>query len=248
MDSFDLKPERKIKINAKSLIWNFLTILVLLGIACQGWYFLTIFSDPTSRLNFFPPQPLPTLFKTVTPTFTKIQQAPTWTGTPTLEPPATRTRAPTWTLLPALITPTITETPTITDTPTITSTPTIARAEITYKASTDYHPDSGCNWLGVAGQVFDKDNKPLINQQVQVGGTLEDKTLQLLTLSGTTPKSEYGIAGFELVLSDHTIDSTQSLWIQLFDQSSQPLTNKIYFDTYSDCSQNLVFVVFTRTR
>ena len=246
MDNFELKPERK-KVNRKSLVWNFLTVGVLLGIFCLGYYFLTIFNDPNSPFNPFPPAaPLPTLFQTVTPTSTIIPQPNTWTPTITIQPSPSRTKAPTWTLLPQMITP---STPTITPTlptPTITSTPMPVSAVITYLASTDFHPDNICDWSGVAGKVLGTDGKPLQYQQIELGGTFDGKAISFLTLSGLAPA--YGQSGYELFLSDHPSASTGMLWIQLLDNTAKPLTNKIYFDTFDDCTRNLVMVVFTKTR
>jgi hypothetical protein len=250
MDSFDLKPERKFRINAKALIWNLLTVLVLLGICCQGYFFLSIFMNPKLVPPFLRPQPLPTLFATITPTITPIQLDATWTYTPTLIPSATRTRAPSWTPLPGMISPTLADTPTDTLEPAITATPTIASVEIAYKPSTDYYPASGCNWLGVGGQVLDADAKPLPNQTLQLGGTLDGKSMPGLYISGMSPdlKSKYGEAAFEFVLGNHPIASTQTLWIQLFDNTSRPLTDKIYFDTFTDCARNLIFMVFKKNQ
>ncbi len=248
MDNFELKPERN-KANRKSLVWNILTVIVLLGICCLAYYFLTIFNNPNSPFNLFPPAPLPTLFQTDTPTSTIIPLESTWTPTPTIQPSPSRTKAPTWTLLPQMITPSVTPTPTMTPTeatPTITSTPMPASAVITYMASTAYHPSNNCDWLGVAGKVLGTDGKPLQFQEIQMGGTLDGKAISFLTLSGTAPA--YGTSGFELVLSDHPVASTQTLWIQLLDNTAKPLTDKIYFDTYAECTQNLVMVVFTKTR
>ena len=253
MDNFELKPERKV--NRKPLVWNLLTVGVLLGICCLAYYFLTIFNNPYSILNPFPPAALPTLYQTitpipsVTPTITIIPREATWTPTTTIQPLPSRTKAPTWTLLPAMITPTITLTPPISTTkgtPTITTTNMPASAVITYQPSTDFHPDKNCNWLGVAGKVLGPDGKPLTFQEIQLGGTLDGNAINLLTLSGTA--TAYGQSGFELILSDHPIASTHTLWIQLLDNKTQPLTNKIYFDTYAGCTQNLVMVVFTKTR
>jgi hypothetical protein len=253
MDSFDLKPERKIKINAKSLIWNLLTVLILIGIACQGYMFLSIFMNPKLVPPILRPQPLPTLFATVTSTITPRQLAPTWTNTWTTEPSATRTRAPTWTPLPGMISATITETPTQTVEPTITATPTIASASIVYRPSTDFYLNSDCKWLGVGGEVLDANNQPLQYQTLQLGGKLNDKNVQdlvnlTLTLSGMDPKSPFGKSGFVFQLGDTPVDSTQTLWIQLFDNTSQPLTDKVYFDTFTDCTKNLVYITFTKTR
>jgi hypothetical protein len=247
MDNFELKPDRKV--NRKSLVWNFLTVVVVLGICGLAYYFLTIFNNPNSPLNPFPPALPPTLYQTVTPTSTIILREATRTPTKTIQPSPSRTRAPTWTLLPQMITPSITRTPPVMPTeptPTITSTPMPVSAEITYLASTDFHSDKNCAWLGVAGKVLGTDGKPLQSKTlILLGGTLDGEAITLLALSGTAPA--YGQSGFELILSDHPIASTQTLWIQLLDHNTvQPLTNKIYFGTYGECTQNLVMVVFTK--
>lgn len=240
MDGFDLKPERK-KGSRNSLIWNFLTLLALLGICGQVFYFYTIFNDPNSILNPFPPAPLPTLYQTITPTSTIIPRAATWTPTATMQPSPSRTKAPTWTPLPGMITPSGTSPET---TQTISPTPMPATAEITYQASTDFHPAENCNWLGVGGKVLNADGTTLQFQEILMGGTLDGKTISYFTLSGTA--SQYGKSGFELVLGDHPIASTQTLWIQLLDNTAKPLTGRIYVDTYDTCTQNLVMVVFTK--
>jgi hypothetical protein len=247
MDSFDLKVERKV--NRKSILWNLLTVIVLISTCCLGYYFVTVFTNPRSALNFFPPPALPTLYQTITPTFTIIPLEPTWTSTLTVEPTGTRTRAPTWTPLPGMVSETPTETPTITPTegtPTITSTPMPASAEITYQANTTIYPESGCDWLGVGGQVLDAEGQPLQFQTIQLGGTLAGQLVSRMTLSGNA--QVYGESGFEFVLGDQPIASTQTLWIQLFDNTAKALTDKIYFDTYEGCDQNLIMIVFKKNR
>jgi cytoskeletal protein RodZ len=250
MDNFELKPEKSTRPAKRSfLIWNLLTVVVLLSVCCLAYYFLTIFQNPGSVLNPFPPQPTITVYRTETSTATIRPLEPTWTYTPTIAPSPTRTKAPTWTLLPEMITPTITKTPTITPTegtPTITNTPMPASAEITYQASTTIHADSACKWLGVGGEVFDKAGKPVAFQTVQLGGTLNGKAVSDVKVSGNA--AAYGVSGFEFVLGDLPIASTQTLWIQLFDNTGKALTEKIYFDTFTDCNQNLVMVKFTKTR
>ena len=248
MDNFEFKPEES-KVNRTPLIWNILTVLIVLGILGVGFYYLSIFINPNSPLNPFPPASIPTLYQTATFTSTWIQQPATWTPTNTIPPEASRTKAPTWTLLPEMVTPSETPTPGITSTEspqTITATTMPASAVVTYIPSTNFHPDKGCNWLGVGGKVLGTDGKPLINQYIQMGGTLDAKSINYLTLSSTA--SIYGASGFEFVLSDHTIASSQTLWIQLFDINFKPMTNKIYFDTYVDCARNLVMFTFTKTR
>jgi hypothetical protein len=245
MDNFELKPEPK-KIKWMALVWNFLTLVVLLGTCYLAYLFLTIFTNPNSPINPYPPAPLPTsyLYQSATPTITIIPREATWTSTLTIQPSPSRTKAPTWTLVSQLITPSITATE---PTSTITITPMPASAVITYQASTAYHPDQKCNWMGVAGKVLGKDGKPLPNQTILLGGSLAGQEIQsLLKISGLSPA--YGSAGFEFVLGDKPVASTQTLWIQIFDNNGNPLSSRILFDTYTDCSKNLVMVVFTRNR
>ena len=245
MDKYELKPEPKHKGRRNPLIWNILTALTLIGVVCLFGYFLSLFLNSSKIPAFLQPPPLATVYQTVTPTITLIQLEATWTPTPTLEPSPTRTKAPTWTQVPGLITPTITLTPTGTALPTITATPMPASVSITYQASTTIHPDSACKWFGVGGKVLKADGKPLQSQTVQLGGTLNNLLVVRISLSGLAPA--YGASGFEFeTLGDHPIASTHALWIQLFDNSQVPvpLTDKIYFDTYNDCTRNLVFVTF----
>ena len=236
MDNFALKPEKKF--NWKSLIWNILTILTLLGACYLAYFFFTIFINPNSVHNPFPPAALPTLYQTATPTSTRIPKPPTWTPTQTVTPLPSRTKAPTWTLVALVATPSITLTPTAMP----------VSAVISYKASTAMHLDLACNWMGVGGTVTDANNKPLLLQTVQLGGSLDGKDVTAPSvLSGSNPA--YGTSGFEFEkLADHPVASTHKLWIQLLDKDGNPLTVKIYFDTYNDCAKNLVIVDFTKTR
>ena len=243
MDKYELKPEPKHKGRRNPLIWNILTALTLIGVVCLFGYFLSLFLNSSKIPAFLQPPPLATVYQTITPTLTLLQLEATWTPTPTLEPSPTRTRAPTWTKVPGLITPTITLTPTATALPTITPTPMPASVVITYQASTTIHPDSACKWFGVGGKVLKADGKPLAFQTVQLGGTLNDQPVTRTAVSGSAPA--YGQSGFEFeTLGDHPIASTHTLWIQLSDSALVPLTEKIYFDTKADCTQNLVIFTF----
>jgi hypothetical protein len=125
-DGFQLKPERR-KTGRFSFLWNCLTVVVLLSSCGLVFLFMMIFVNPSSPYNPFPPQALPTLFQTITPTSTIIPLQSTWTATVTIPPEPTRTTAPTWTLLPILMTATPTVSPafTATATPTQTLTPTM---------------------------------------------------------------------------------------------------------------------------
>jgi hypothetical protein len=241
------EPVEKKKKRKRSGLWNVLTVLTLLATAVLFYYFLSLYRNPRIFLNPFPPEPSPTVFFTVTPTITPIQQPPTWTPSVTIEPTASRTKAPTWTIIAALISQTATMTPSITPTPTITRTPMPASAEIAYLPSTQIYPAKLCAWMGVGGTVVDLEGKPLLFYQVLLGGELDGVVVnQTPQLSGSA--LDYGESGFEFQLSDHPIASSQTLWIQLFDNSNKALTEKIYFDTFDDCQKNLVKITFTRIR
>lgn len=106
------------------------------------------------------------------------------------------------------------------------------------------HPEQGCNWLGIAGQVFDRNMTPNTNLVMEVGGNLEGMPVNYLTLTGLA--QEYGSGGYEIVLKDRVVDSTQELWIQIHDLSGSDISEKYYFDTYADCERNLVLINFVQ--
>lgn len=101
--------------------------------------------------------------------------------------------------------------------------------------------------MGVAGQIFDLSGAPISGQQVRIGGFLDGKSVDMLTLTGLT--SAYGTAGFyEFSLSDKPIASNKSLWVQLLDQAGLTMSEKVYFETYDSCEKNLIFINFKQVR
>ncbi len=249
MDTYDLRPQPKAR--RQSPLWNILTLLAMLGICGAAFYFGNLFLHPNSPLNPFPPEQLPTAFRTATFTPTDTPPLPTATLRPGQQPAAqqaaTRTKAPTWTPM-ASDTPKAAIKPPASGTETVTSTPMPASAEIMYGASTSVHADLACKWFGVGGKVVDPEGAPIAFQTVQLSGKLNGKAVNSIVLSGHDPLPAYGPAGFEFKLGDAPVDSTQELWIQLFDNGGLPLTEKIYFDTFNDCKKNLVMIVFTKNR
>lgn len=241
-----IQPENNNKKSKGAMLWNILTLAVLLAVVCLVAYFMIVYLDPHSVANLFPPAQTPTVFSTETPTITPIQLPPTWTPTMTVAATSTRTRAPTWTLLPGLASETFTPSPSVTLTPSLTTTSMPASALITYHPATDIYPEVGCTWLGVGGLVIGLDGNPLTGQFVQLGGSLSGTAISQLKVSGST--ALYGTSGFEFVLGDTLVASTGTLYIQLFDPLGNALTGKIYFDTFDDCARSLVKVTFTRTR
>lgn len=247
MDSFDFTDEeRGSALRRPGMIWNILTIIMVLSAACVCIVAAMIFINPYLPFNLFPPPTLPptAALPTATPT-PRVVLPPTWTptmtSTPTLPPKATDTPQSSATF-PFELTPG----------EGVTTTPQggfpfdIHAGDPVYIPNFAY-PDLGCKWMGVGGRAFDLSGAPIAQGLfVQVGGTLNRQTVDLLGMIGMV--NNYGTGSFEIKLSDEPIASTQSLWIQLFDQAFIPLSNKIYFDTFSDCEKNLILINFSQIR
>ena len=233
-------------VDRSGIVWNILTVLVLLTAVCVGVVFLTIFLNPHVSYNPFPPSVMPVRAELAPPTPTPPKVLPpTWTPAPT--------GIPTNTSLP--------EEPEVADTPVPTVGDTGEETENDepvggmpvvlhdgspqYIPATSFHPDLGCNWMGVAGQVIDVNGAPVQGLIVEVGGTLAGKNIGNPTiLQATGLAIAYGEAGYEVKLADEPIISTHALWIQVLDQAGLPLSDKIYFDTYQDCDKNLIIIYF----
>lgn len=250
MDAFEFEDAKKAPSSKANndLFWNILTILVLLGTVIVGMVLLIIFIKPQVGFNPFPP-PTEVLIPsspTATPT-SRIVLPPTWTPEPTLEPSATPTLRPS-------VTPEPTNTPAVapTETPSEGANPGSQFSFVVQQGSPKaieniYHPDLGCNYMGVGGQVTSLNGSPVVGIFVQLGGTLEGKLYEtLLSMTGTAV--EYGRGGYEFQISDKPIASNKTLWIQLLDQSSLPLSDKIYFVTTDDCAKSLTLLNFVQVK
>lgn len=233
-------PARPAKKRRPGCLVNFLSGILVAGTVVVVLLFTVIFLNPQTGLNPFPPPTIPILVLTNTPTPTPKGVLPaTWT--PTVSP----THTPTSTL-----TPTVTPSPT----PEITAIPPaelesgttfgVQEGSPAYEINS-FHPDAGCNWLGVAGQIFDSEGEPVSGILVEAGGALNSQDISGLTLSGMAP--DYGEGGFEISLRDAPIASDGEVWIQLLDQSNLPLSEKVYFQTFDSCDSNLIKINFVQT-
>jgi hypothetical protein len=106
------------------------------------------------------------------------------------------------------------------------------------------HPDKGCNWMGVAGQVFPAKGMPVVNLVVVITGKLGDKTLDLIQLTGLA--NAYGPGGFEVELSATPVASTKTLSIQLYDLTGKTISDPLTFNTMADCKKNLILINFVQ--
>jgi hypothetical protein len=250
MDEFDYGEPARSGPKISAIILNVLTVVVLIATLCIAGYFLAIFVNPSSSLNLFPP---PTLPPTIAlPTFTptaQLQLPATWTPSPTEEPTATETPRPTATQPPtetpfSLFTPSAT--PEVTEETTGGKPFEVDQGSPVAISSVTFHPEAGCNWMSVAGQVLDMSGAPLTGVVIKLSGILAGSFREETSLSGVAP--QYGQAGYEFFLAEEPVASNKTLWLQLFDVAGLPMSEKVYFETHADCEKNLVFVNFRQVR
>jgi hypothetical protein len=220
------------------LVLNCLTVAMLLLTLAMGVVVASLFINPYSSLNPYPPPTLP-------PTL----GAPTATNTPEIFLPPTWTPSP-----PPTITPTRTPTSEITPSPS----PTIGTGNIT-PTGAPYALQSGspvaipniannsqCEWMGVGGQVFDLTDAPLISLTVRIEGQLGTLPILIDTLTGSAPA--LGPAGYVFNLADRPIASNGTLFLQLRDSAGVTLSDRIPITTYDTCDKNLVLVNWKQVR
>jgi hypothetical protein len=183
-----------------------------------------------------------------------LETAATVAETATLAATATiaATETPTQTALPSsTATPTFTATAVPpTATPTFTATPT--EVPMTFAVQTGspvymvnfVRTSAGCNWSGVAGQVFDSSGKPLTGYIVKITGTYNSTDVSTVAVTGMVTGTPYGPSSYEVILGTKALASTDLLSIQLFDPSGNVLTAPLRFSTYAECSKNLVIINF----
>lgn len=105
----------------------------------------------------------------------------------------------------------------------------------------------GCNWAGVAGLVFDLSDAPLKNLVLHLEGNWAGQDIVMEALSGSKP-DPYGASGYEFVLGNQSLASSQTLWIQVRDAAKKEISDRIFLNTYDDCTRNLVLVNFNQVR
>jgi len=242
----DVEPKSQ---SRAGIIWNLLTVWVLLTAACVGILFATVFLNPNIGINPFPPPATPIRIELDTPTPTpKDVLPPTWTPTVVVIAAETSAPVPSETPLP-------TEESQVDegdqgdeeiqgDMPVV-----LHEGSPQYIPSIGFNPGQGCNWMGVAGQVIDINGAPIQGLIVEVGGTLRGKNIGSPTLLQATGLAKaYGDAGYEVKLADEPLGSNNTLWIQVLDQAGLPLSAKIRFNTYNDCERNLIIIYFKQVK
>ncbi len=241
--------------NKTALFWLF-GALFLVGTLCTVGGCTVLMVNPYAGFNPFPPPTLPPTIE-IPPTPTPPLLPPTWTPTATNTPTATATFTPTHTptaTIPPTVTPTLLPgtTPTVVATapgPTATPLPRFGAQAGTpaYQSSRVFHPEAGCNWLSVGGQVLEADGAPVAADPplfVLVRGLLNGQPVDQLALVGMA--AQFGPAGFEVQLAAQPVDSSQAVYAQLVDINGYALSDPIFFDTHADCDRNVVVLNFVR--
>jgi hypothetical protein len=223
----------------RRLILNILTVLVLLTTLVLAVAFVAVFINPYMSINPYPPPTIPPTLGSPTPTYTPAKPLPSpWTSTPT------------FTLIPTIV-----DTPDATETP-IPPTPTEEEDddELPFALQVgsparieNFINESGCDYMGVFGQVFNMENAPIIDLTVHLSGDLETVgPIDLFAITGSAP--EVGPGGYVFNITGKPIASDGTLWIQLEDGGGEPLSDQVYLETSDSCSENLILVNWRQVR
>jgi hypothetical protein len=229
-------------------IWNTLAKLMLALTVLVFICYIVAFAAPA--LTPFGPQPTATIVVAMfTPTPKPTAIPPTATPEPTWTPGATPTRAPSTTPRPTR--PTNTPRPTIffTPIPSSTGSPTPTTHPYPFKLSDDgvqfqaYPFTTGCNWLGMAGEVLDQNGEPITGIAVVLnGGGLQN----IVTQSGS--QTAFGPSGWEHFVDNKVKEGifTIQLWHKKYASSTEnePVSELVEVRTRKDCRANMAYLVF----
>ena len=215
-----------------------LPIAILLSLLLSGCYLIL---EPT------PTSSVPATATVAGTTPVTETSTPVGTATSVNTATAAKTLTPSFTPTKTLTrTPTKTYTPAKTPTPTKTSTPMpyTLQVEAPVYIKNFVHTTAGCNWLGVAGQVFDANGDPVLNLVLVATGKLNGKTLNLTAVTGIPEADVYGPGGYEIQLAAEALASSQSLNLQVYDLQGNALSEAYVFVPYADCTKNLAIINF----
>jgi hypothetical protein len=225
---YERRKRRRQRQLANAGFWNVLTIIFSIGTILLGaWFFWTLFPQRADEKSLSNNTPIPNLTEQGKSTPSIPSSTPTKLGlalTLTIIPTTNSSLAPeeqndfTFDLqaAPQLISATL------------------------------FRSDRKCNWMGVAGQAFDLQGRPVPGITVQVTGPLYGKEIRFLSLTGAAPW--YGAGGYEVFLSDKPFDSKDKFLVRLVDQNGKPLSPRIPFSTSSECEKNQVIVNFRQIK
>ena len=237
-------------------LYNALTLFFLAASVGMCLLVVALIQNPTLPINPFPPptpQPTPTLFLLesagsdtgevvgaeqlqTTPTSNSARAEET--VTPTIDLTAMPTASPTVTLTPAPSPTGMTPLPVATNTPS--SYPfTVQNETVTYVA---YTGPEGCNYMAIAGQVFDVSGKPLKDMIIWVKDT--EGFFEMVAFSGQAPR--YGPSGYEAVINTSPYEA--DFTVQVWSDTGTDLSAPVAVHTKASCDENLAIVNFVQNR
>ncbi|MBN1119678.1 MAG: hypothetical protein JXJ17_01245 [Anaerolineae bacterium] len=234
----------------RNLIYNTISLFFLA--ATVGCCIVTVLliRNPTLAINPFPPatpQPTPTLFSLESVQVLGEIDMPKMSPTPEETPTPEIAVEPTNT--PPIAFPT--DEPSATQTPALTATGAIAPLEATLtqtgfpfdlQASVAYMSHlgaEGCNYMAIAGQVFDGDGDPLLGVPVVAeGGDL------FSALDFTGNATQYGPAGYEIYIDASPYAGTFT--VKLVSETGMALSDNVVVETSDSCSENIAIVNFVQ--
>lgn len=216
MDEFDFKedkPKKSFKIGAA--LWNCASLFLFVAALAVAGFFALLFLDPQSDLNPFPPPAA-----TVTEVATATSTPEIATATATLE--ATTSIEPTAEPLSQSFS--------------------VQEGSPAPLDASVFHPELGCNFLGIAGQVFGASG-PILDLQVRVTGTLNDEAVDKVGLTGAA--TQYGSgAYYEVQLANAPAVSENALQVTVQTADGQALSAPFSFSTSDSCQANLIMINF----
>ena len=174
-----------------------------------------------------------------------VQDTPTPVPINTLQPTLTPSVTPTF----PPPTPTRTPTPTPTDTPTPGPSPTATATFSPFPFTKDlsspqylqnFANNAGCNWMAIAGEVFDLEGNPVAPGQYVVH--VWDSGIDERPTVGGAPA--YGPSGYEQFLFD--APRVQDHNVQLETSSGTAVSQVYRVQTRASCNQNLVWFTFVQ--
>jgi hypothetical protein len=246
-------------------VFTAMLIIAMLAILLLAVFLVAVPDNPLLEalgLERTEPESTPTrvqvaVVPTVTPSHTPVPVIP-----PTRTPAsgqAVATNPPLGTLRPSLtpsITPTFppptpsrTLTPTPTDTPTPGPSPTATNTRSAFPFTKDlaspqylqnYANSAGCNWLGIAGVVYDLEGNPVGTSLFRVH--IWDSGVDARVDVGGAPA--YGPSGYEQFLFD--APRIQEHNVQLETVSGTAVSQVYRVQTRASCNQNLLFLEFVQ--
>jgi hypothetical protein len=227
-------PERSRRSPVEGL-FNLLSVVFVLATLAVVGVMIAIIQNPMIPLNPFPPErplPTPTLidFSVVEAAAQAATAVPT--ELPTLPPAPTPTTTP----IPVPSPTSVGVGPGGTNTPAIFPF-TLQDEAVTYTANGN---GEGCNWLSIAGQVFDIDGNPVVSLPVQVTG----ENFEQIEFTGTA--DPFGESGYEVFLN--TEPSEAEYEVRLLNTTGMPLSEPVIVRTLDSCEGNVAIVNFVQNR